>query len=86
MTPHGDSMVTLPYQTHLTRIAIGAYLLWLVAIILYMAGRYTPFPLLQPARTGMIAGAVLVTLFGAVRIFQRVGTWYKLFNDKLHRG
>ena len=63
-------MSPLPARTTLRGIAIGAYLFWLVAVVLYMAGRYTAFPLLMPARTGMVVGTGFLTLFGAVRILR----------------
>jgi len=61
-------MSPLPARTTLRRIAIGAYLFWLIAVVLHMAGRYTAFPPIMPARTGMVVGAGLLALFGAIRI------------------
>ncbi|WP_254837977.1 hypothetical protein [Natronomonas marina] len=61
-------MKTSQLRSSLRRVAIGAYVLWLVAVVLHMVGRYSSFPMLEPARTGMVVGAALLTLYGAVRI------------------
>lgn len=52
----------------LRRAAVGAYVLWLFATLLLIVGRYTPFPLLPGVHEGVVFGALLLTLWGAVRL------------------
>jgi uncharacterized membrane protein len=51
--------------------AVGAYVLWLVAVVLFVLGRYTGFPTLEAARTGTVVGAGVFALVGAVGIGRR---------------
>jgi hypothetical protein len=54
-----------------TTAAVAAYGAWLVAVVLLLLGRYTPAPLLPGVRAGVVAGAVVFTVLGAVRIGRR---------------
>nr|WP_251344369.1 hypothetical protein [Haloplanus sp. GDY1] len=48
----------------LRRAAVGAYVLWLLAVVLLIAGNYTPIPLLPGVHAGVVAGAAVFTLLG----------------------
>jgi len=57
-----------PFRTRLRQAAVGAYVLWLVAVVLFVLGRYTGFPTLEAARAGMVVGAGVFALVGTVQI------------------
>ncbi|MDZ7746830.1 MAG: hypothetical protein U5K28_10075 [Halobacteriales archaeon] len=59
----------------LTRAAVGAYVLWLVAVVLVIAGRYTPFPTLPGVEPGVLVGALCFTAVGAAQLLRRAGRW-----------
>jgi hypothetical protein len=54
----------------LYRLGIGAYLLWILLVVLLLAGRYTPVPSFELVHSGVVAGAVVLTLIGAVRLLR----------------
>jgi hypothetical protein len=49
----------------LRELATGMYVLWLVAVVLVVVGRYTAFPTLPGTVTGVVLGATVFALFGA---------------------
>jgi hypothetical protein len=51
--------------------ALTCYGAWLVAVVLLVAGRYTPFPLLPGVESGVVAGALVFTVLGAVQLGRR---------------
>lgn len=58
-----------------TRAAVGAYVLWLLAVVLTVAGRYTPFPTLPGVEAGVLVGALCFTAVGTVQLLRRAGRW-----------
>jgi|GEM_PF-6018159 len=54
----------------LRRVAIGLYLLWLLLVVLLILGRYTPFPLLDAVRSGVVFGAAVLTVVGAGQLLR----------------
>lgn len=64
--PHGRDM-----RVALRRAAVGAYVLWLLAVVLLLAGRYTPVPLLPGVHAGVVAGAAVFTVVGAGQLCRR---------------
>jgi hypothetical protein len=58
-------------EANATTLAVGAYVAWLLAVVLLVAGRYTPAPLLPGVHTGVVTGAVVLTAVGAVRLGRR---------------
>ncbi|WP_121821931.1 hypothetical protein [Halostella salina] len=58
-------------RVRLRRAAVSLYVLWLVAVVLHVAGRFTPFPTLPGVFEGVVAGAVVFTALGAVQIGRR---------------
>ncbi|MFY4816418.1 hypothetical protein ACOJIV_27620 [Haloarcula sp. AONF1] len=54
----------------LYRFGIGAYLLWILLGVLLLAGRYTPVPSFELVHPGVVAGAVVLTLIGSVRLLR----------------
>jgi len=59
----------------LRRAAVGAYGLWLLAVLPLLAGRLTPAPLLPGVDAGVVVGAATFTLVGAG---QRLRRGYRL--------
>jgi hypothetical protein len=55
-------------RTAFYRVGIGLYFVWLLATVGLILGRYTPFPMLSQARTAVVTGGVVVTIFGAMKI------------------
>ena len=51
-------------------LATGMYVLWLVAVVLVVLGRYTEFPTLPGTVTGVVLGATVFVLFGASRVLR----------------
>jgi len=47
-------------------LAVGMYVLWLVAVVLLLAGRFTAFPVLPGTTTGVVLGAVVFTILSSV--------------------
>ncbi|MDS0296161.1 hypothetical protein [Halogeometricum luteum] len=47
------------------RIAVGLYALWLLAVVLLLAGRYTGLPVLPGVHLGVVVGASVFFLVGA---------------------
>jgi hypothetical protein len=45
--------------------------LWLVAVVLFVLGRYTGVPTFEAARTGMVVGTGVFVLIGTARIGRR---------------
>lgn len=64
-------MSLYPSRSRLRQAALGAYVCWLVAVVLSMLGRYTGFPTLEPARTGMVVGVVVFVLVETARLGRR---------------
>lgn len=58
-----------------TQAAVGAYVLWLLAVVLVILGRFTPLPTLPGVEGGVLAGALCFTAVGAVQLLRRVGRW-----------
>jgi len=54
----------------LRRAAIGAYGLWLLAVVLLMVGEYTPLPRLPGVRAGVVAGTAVFTVVGAGQLLR----------------
>jgi hypothetical protein len=54
--------------------------LWLVAVVLFVLGRYTGFPTLEAARTGMVVGAGVFALIGTVQIGRH---WVERLRERL---
>ena len=54
----------------LYRLGVGAYLLWILLTVLLILGRYTPAPSFRLVRLGVVAGAAVLTLIGAVRLLR----------------
>ncbi|WP_336326761.1 hypothetical protein [Halovenus sp. HT40] len=61
----------------LRQAAVGLYLCWLVAVVLSMLGRFTPFPTLRPARLGMIVGTAIFAVIGAGMVLRDLGDRFK---------
>jgi hypothetical protein len=64
-------MSLLPSRSRLRQAAVGAYVLWLVAVVLFVLGRYTGVPTFEAARTGMVVGTGVFVLIGTARIGRR---------------
>ena len=62
----------------LRQVALGAYGLWLVAVVLVLASRYAGFPTLPGTLTGVVLGTVVFVGIGAVRLLR---TGYQRFGD-----
>jgi hypothetical protein len=62
-----------PDHTTLRRLAVGLYGCWLLAVVLTMAGRFTPVPRLEAAWLGMVVGAGIFTIIGAGQILRDLG-------------
>ena len=62
-----------PDHTTLRRIAVWLYGCWLLAVVLTMAGRFTPAPRLKAAQLGMVVGAGVFTVVGAGQILREMG-------------
>ncbi|NHN59785.1 MULTISPECIES: hypothetical protein [Halorussus] len=54
----------------LRRVAVGLYVLWLVAVVLLMLGRYTLAPLLPGVHAGVVVGAAALTVVGAGKLLR----------------
>jgi hypothetical protein len=52
------------------QLALGMYVLWLVAVVLVVAGRQTAFPTLPGTVTGVALGAVVFVILGAARVLR----------------
>lgn len=52
------------------RLAIGLYLLWLVAVVLLLLGRYTPVPQFEPVYWSVVVGAGGLTVVGAGKLLR----------------
>ena len=59
--------------TTVRRVAVGLYVCWLVAVVLTMAGRFTPAPRLEAARLGTVVGAGVFAVVGAGQILRELG-------------
>jgi hypothetical protein len=57
------------------RAAVGAYGPWLLAVLLLLAGRFTPAPLLPGVHPGVVVGAAVCTLIGAGQLLRRGYRW-----------
>jgi len=52
------------------QLALGMYVLWLLAVVLVVAGRQTAFPTLPGTVTGVTLGVVVFVVLGAVRLLR----------------
>jgi hypothetical protein len=52
----------------LQRFALGLYVLWLVAVVLLMLGRYTGLPTLPGTHAGVVIGASVFVVIGAGKL------------------
>lgn len=59
-----------------TTVAVGAYLAWLLAVVLLLVGRYSPAPLLPGVHGGVVTGAAAFFLLGLYRLGR--GGWRRL--------
>lgn len=57
-------------RDYLRQVAVGAYVLWLVAVVLLVAGRYTGFPVLPGTWTGVVLGTAVFVVLGAGRVLR----------------
>ena len=55
----------------LYRLGVGAYLLWILLVVVHIAGRFTPAPSFRLARFGVVVGAAVLTLIGAGRLLRK---------------
>ena len=55
----------------LYRLGIGAYLLWILLVVVHIIGRFTPAPSFRIVRLGVVVGAVALTLVGAARLLRK---------------
>jgi heme A synthase len=58
-------------QETLRNVALGAYALWLVAVVLYVLGQLTFLPALPAARTGVTVGGAALVLYQLARWARR---------------
>ena len=54
----------------LYRLGVGASLVWILLVALLIVGRYTPAPSFRVVHVGVVAGAAVLTLIGAVRLLR----------------
>lgn len=54
----------------LYRTAVGLYVLWLIAVLLFALGRYTPFPMFDLVHSTVVSGAVIATILGAGKLMR----------------
>lgn len=67
----------------LYRLGIGAYLLWLLLVVLLIVGRYTPAPSFRLVHLGVVVGAAVLALIGAGRLLRRGYEWTaRRFGDR----
>lgn len=52
------------------QLALGMYGLWLLAVVLVIAGRQTGFPTLPGTVTGVALGTVVFVAFGGYRVIR----------------
>jgi hypothetical protein len=55
------------------RIILWLCSCWLLAVVLTMAGWFTPAPEFEAARLGMVVGGSVFTLIGTVQILRNLG-------------
>ncbi|MFC6952183.1 hypothetical protein [Halorubellus litoreus] len=55
----------------LYRVGLGSYVLWLLLVVLYVLGRYTPVPRFELVYSGVVFGAAVLTVFGAGRLLRK---------------
>ena len=68
--------VTARIPPVVTRAAVGVYVLWLLAVVLAIAGRYTPFPTLPGVEAGVLVGVLCFTAVGTVQLLRRAARWF----------
>jgi hypothetical protein len=54
----------------LLRLAVGLYLLWLVAVVLLALGQSTAVPLFDPVRWTVVVGAGVLTAVGVAKVLR----------------
>jgi hypothetical protein len=52
-------------------LPLAAYGAWLVAVVLLVAAQFTPLPVLPGVQTGVVAGALVFTVLGAVQLIRK---------------
>ena len=57
--------------TALYRTGVGLYILWLLATLLLILGRYTPFPSFEIIHSAVVTGATILTIVGAGLLLQK---------------
>ena len=55
------------------RAVVGLSVCWLLAVVLTMAGRYTPVPRLEALRVGMILGTAVFAVVGVGMALRNLG-------------
>ena len=58
-------------RRQLTAVGIGLYLVWLGATVLLIGSRLGLLPRLQPVEETVLAGAVVLTVLGALQLTKR---------------
>lgn len=48
----------------LSRFALGLYILWLVAVVLFVVYRFTPVPVLPGVEEGLVLGTAVFFVIG----------------------
>ncbi|AHG01149.1 hypothetical protein HALLA_18080 [Halostagnicola larsenii XH-48] len=52
----------------LALVGFGLFVLWAIAVLAFVLGRYTPVPLLSGVHHIVAAGAVVLTFLGAISL------------------
>ncbi|GKZ13029.1 hypothetical protein [Haladaptatus sp. T7] len=52
----------------LRRFSLGLYVLWLLATVLLVLGKYTSFPTVAGVHSAVVVGAAVLTVGGAGRL------------------
>ncbi|RKD93579.1 hypothetical protein [Halopiger aswanensis] len=47
---------------------VGLYVLWLLLVVVFVLGRYTPVPRFAVVRSSVVIGAAVLTVVGAGRL------------------
>ena len=56
----------------LYRLGVGAYLLWILLVVVHMIGRFTPAPSFRIVRLGVVVGAAKLLRNGYERAASRL--------------
>lgn len=60
----------MPMDETLYQSVIGLYIVWLLLVVLMIAGRYTSFPLFDEVHSGVVFGAAVLAVLGVTRLIQ----------------